>query len=137
MLKFGWILHAPDGDLLSRFSLCAARRGGDLCDGAVFVLLSRRICAQLSVELASCGEEHRGLIAYACWLVYLLFLLLFSFRFAETISVITNDGRNIVGVLKGFDQATNMILDESHERVYSTKVSLDNERTYGRNLKLS
>ncbi|KAJ0047671.1 hypothetical protein Pint_16578 [Pistacia integerrima] len=39
----------------------------------------------------------------------------------ETISVITNDGRNIVGILKGFDQATNIILDESHERVYSTK----------------
>ena len=27
------------------------------------------------------------------------------------------------GILKGFDQATNLILDESHERVYSTKVS--------------
>ncbi|XP_027352498.1 sm-like protein LSM8 isoform X2 [Abrus precatorius] len=40
----------------------------------------------------------------------------------QTISVITNDGRNIVGVLKGFDQATNIILDESHERVYSTKL---------------
>ncbi|XP_047327947.1 sm-like protein LSM8 [Impatiens glandulifera] len=39
----------------------------------------------------------------------------------QQISVITNDGRNIVGVLKGFDQATNLILDESHERVYSTK----------------
>ncbi|XP_077225051.1 sm-like protein LSM8 [Tasmannia lanceolata] len=39
----------------------------------------------------------------------------------QTISVITNDGRNIVGILKGFDQATNLILDESHERVYSTK----------------
>ncbi|OVA02864.1 Ribonucleoprotein LSM domain [Macleaya cordata] len=39
----------------------------------------------------------------------------------QQISVITNDGRNIVGVLKGFDQATNIILDESHERVYSTK----------------
>ncbi|XP_073043837.1 sm-like protein LSM8 [Primulina huaijiensis] len=39
----------------------------------------------------------------------------------QLISVITNDGRNIVGILKGFDQATNMILDESHERVYSTK----------------
>ncbi|KAK3025528.1 hypothetical protein RJ639_041520 [Escallonia herrerae] len=52
---------------------------------------------------------------------------------AEIISVITNDGRNIVvssavakswGVLKGFDQATNIILDESHERVYSTKRSV-------------
>ncbi|XP_058104004.1 sm-like protein LSM8 isoform X1 [Magnolia sinica] len=39
----------------------------------------------------------------------------------QTISIVTNDGRNIVGVLKGFDQATNIILDESHERVYSTK----------------
>lgn len=28
----------------------------------------------------------------------------------------------VQGVLKGFDQATNLILDESHERVYSTKV---------------
>ncbi|KAF3785710.1 Sm-like protein [Nymphaea thermarum] len=39
----------------------------------------------------------------------------------QAISVITNDGRNIVGILKGYDQATNIILDESHERVYSTK----------------
>jgi small nuclear ribonucleoprotein (snRNP)-like protein len=27
------------------------------------------------------------------------------------------------GTLRGFDQATNIILDESHERVYSRKVS--------------
>lgn len=26
------------------------------------------------------------------------------------------------GILKGYDQATNLILDECHERVYSTKV---------------
>ncbi|KAF6986879.1 hypothetical protein CFC21_004582 [Triticum aestivum] len=39
----------------------------------------------------------------------------------QVISIITNDGRNIVGTLRGFDQATNIILDESHERVYSTK----------------
>lgn len=43
----------------------------------------------------------------------------------QTISVITNDGRNIVGILKGFDQATNLILDESHERVYSTKAGVE------------
>jgi small nuclear ribonucleoprotein (snRNP)-like protein len=42
----------------------------------------------------------------------------------QIISVITNDGRNIVGTLRGFDQATNIILDESHERVYSTRVGL-------------
>ena len=71
---------------------------------------------------------------------------------AGTISVITNDGRQIVvgaaadamggrpsaprpaprsplpwpalaqGMLRGYDQATNLILDECHERVYSTKV---------------
>eukprot|EP00897_Mesotaenium_endlicherianum_P010519 jgi/Mesen1/9496/ME000063S08942 len=43
----------------------------------------------------------------------------------QTISVITNDGRNIVGVLRGFDQATNLILDESHERVYSTRQGVE------------
>ncbi|KAK9821542.1 hypothetical protein WJX74_009578 [Apatococcus lobatus] len=42
-----------------------------------------------------------------------------------TISVITNDGRNIVGTLKGYDQATNVILDDCHERVYSTKTGVE------------
>ncbi|RWS15411.1 N-alpha-acetyltransferase 38: NatC auxiliary subunit-like protein [Dinothrombium tinctorium] len=39
----------------------------------------------------------------------------------HTVSVITADGRNIVvsGTLKGFDQTINLILDDSHERVYS------------------
>ncbi|KAJ1636136.1 U6 snRNA-associated Sm-like protein LSm8 [Pavlovales sp. CCMP2436] len=35
----------------------------------------------------------------------------------KPVHVVTNDGRNIVGVLKGYDQKTNVILDESHERV--------------------
>ncbi|CAJ1972880.1 unnamed protein product [Sphenostylis stenocarpa] len=48
----------------------------------------------------------------------------------QTISVITNDGRNIVGVLKGFDQATNIILDESHERVYSTKDTVKQTKAF-------
>ncbi|XP_057839140.1 sm-like protein LSM8 isoform X2 [Cryptomeria japonica] len=43
----------------------------------------------------------------------------------QVISVITNDGRNIVGILRGFDQATNLILDESHERVYSTTAGVE------------
>lgn len=38
----------------------------------------------------------------------------------HTVSIITSDGRNFVGTLKGFDQTINLILDESHERVYST-----------------
>ncbi|KAL9266653.1 Sm-like protein [Drosera capensis] len=43
----------------------------------------------------------------------------------QMISVITNDGRHIVGMLRGFDQATNLILDESHERVYSTQQGVE------------
>uniref|UniRef100_K3WNE4 U6 snRNA-associated Sm-like protein LSm8 n=1 Tax=Globisporangium ultimum (strain ATCC 200006 / CBS 805.95 / DAOM BR144) TaxID=431595 RepID=K3WNE4_GLOUD len=39
----------------------------------------------------------------------------------QTISVITNDGRNIIGVLKGYDQCINVVLDDSFERVFSTK----------------
>ena len=35
------------------------------------------------------------------------------------ISVITNDGRNIIGILRGFDQTTNLILEGCFERVYS------------------
>jgi len=33
--------------------------------------------------------------------------------------VITNDGRNIVGTLRGVDQCINVIVEECHERVYS------------------
>lgn len=56
-------------------------RGGVLifAMGTVFVLWSTRVCTLLLVELASSGEEHRGLIAYACWLVYMLFSLLVIF----------------------------------------------------------
>mmetsp|Transcript_21282 Transcript_21282/g.59160 ORF Transcript_21282/g.59160 Transcript_21282/m.59160 type:complete len:99 (-) Transcript_21282:384-680(-) len=42
-----------------------------------------------------------------------------------TISVITNDGRNIIGILRGYDQTNNLIIDECHERVYSTKVGVE------------
>mmetsp|Transcript_5949 Transcript_5949/g.17695 ORF Transcript_5949/g.17695 Transcript_5949/m.17695 type:complete len:101 (+) Transcript_5949:40-342(+) len=35
------------------------------------------------------------------------------------VHVITSDGRNILGVLKGFDQKTNVVLEGSHERVFS------------------
>jgi len=38
----------------------------------------------------------------------------------KIVSIITSDGRNFVGTMKGFDQTLNLILDDSHERVYST-----------------
>mmetsp|Transcript_7741 Transcript_7741/g.12319 ORF Transcript_7741/g.12319 Transcript_7741/m.12319 type:complete len:85 (-) Transcript_7741:179-433(-) len=36
----------------------------------------------------------------------------------SSVSIITNDGRNIVGTLKGLDQKLNVILEECHERVF-------------------
>ena len=39
--------------------------------------------------------------------------------------MITNDGRNLVGNLRGFDQTTNVILDECHERVFSPVSGVD------------
>ncbi|CAM9567526.1 unnamed protein product, partial [Heterosigma akashiwo] len=41
------------------------------------------------------------------------------------VSVITNDGRNIVGLLKGYDQATNVILGACHERVFSPDAGVE------------
>ncbi|XP_002739308.1 U6 snRNA-associated Sm-like protein LSm8 [Saccoglossus kowalevskii] len=43
----------------------------------------------------------------------------------HTISVVTSDGRMIVGTLKGFDQTINLILDESHERVFSSSQGVE------------
>lgn len=37
----------------------------------------------------------------------------------KVVTIVTNDGRNIVGTLKGFDQVQNLILADTHERVYS------------------
>ncbi|KAL8533280.1 hypothetical protein ACS0TY_009609 [Phlomoides rotata] len=45
----------------------------------VFVLWSTRVCTRLVGELANCGDEHRGLITYACFLIYTLFSMLVIF----------------------------------------------------------
>ena len=37
------------------------------------------------------------------------------------IEIITNDGRVMVGILKGYDQVINIILSDCEERVYSSK----------------
>uniref|UniRef100_A0A2K6FFI1 U6 snRNA-associated Sm-like protein LSm8 n=1 Tax=Propithecus coquereli TaxID=379532 RepID=A0A2K6FFI1_PROCO len=42
-----------------------------------------------------------------------------------TVAVITSDGEMIVGTLKGFDQTINLILDESHERVFSSSQGVE------------
>ena len=43
----------------------------------------------------------------------------------RSVLVITGDGRVIVGTLKGFDQTINIVLDDSHERVFSTAEGVD------------
>ncbi len=43
----------------------------------------------------------------------------------KVISVITGDGRNIVGLMKGFDQTINIVMEDSHERVYSLKTGVE------------
>lgn len=44
------------------------------------------------------------------------------------VSIITADGRNFVGTLKGFDQTINVILDDTHERVFSTSDGVEQVR---------
>ncbi|KAM5558210.1 protein YIPF5 [Rosa sericea] len=46
---------------------------------AVFVLWATRVCTGLMVALVDGGDEHRGLIAYACFLIYTLFSFLVIF----------------------------------------------------------
>ena len=41
------------------------------------------------------------------------------------VSIITADGRNFVGTLKGFDQTINIILEDTHERVFSPTAGVE------------
>jgi len=41
------------------------------------------------------------------------------------VSIITTDGRNFVGTLKGFDQTINIILEDTHERVFSASAGVE------------
>ena len=43
----------------------------------------------------------------------------------KVVQIVTNDGRNIVGTLRGYDQVTNVILEECHERVYSLDAGVE------------
>lgn len=37
----------------------------------------------------------------------------------QVVNIITSDGKVLIGTLKGIDNGTNVILDDSHERVFS------------------
>ncbi|KAF5959172.1 hypothetical protein HYC85_000381 [Camellia sinensis] len=66
----------------------------------VFVIWSTRVCTRLLVELASCGDEHRGLIAYACFLIYMLFSLLLSEVCKSTAKPGDNSGNELAYFMK-------------------------------------
>ena len=46
----------------------------------------------------------------------------------KVVHIVTNDGRNILGLLKGFDQLTNCVLDDCHERVFSEEHPVEQVR---------
>lgn len=37
----------------------------------------------------------------------------------KTVNVVTTDGRNIIGLLRAYDQVQNLVLQNSYERVFS------------------
>jgi len=43
----------------------------------------------------------------------------------QQISVVTNDGRLFVGVLRGFDQTANVVLSDCQERVFDTEKGVE------------
>ncbi|CAI0423557.1 unnamed protein product [Linum tenue] len=66
--------------MLSAISLFLPQGGGiRFVISGVFVIWATRACTNLMVAVARGGEEHRGLIAYACFLIYTLFSLLVIF----------------------------------------------------------
>lgn len=53
------------------------------------------------------------------------FLFVCFFQIAETLCVMTSDGRILVGKLLGHDQVQNLILNDAHERVYSPDADVE------------
>ena len=54
---------------------------------------------------------------FVCLVVYHILSSLLSI--IESITVVTCDGRLLVGILVGHDQVQNLILNEAQERIYS------------------
>lgn len=46
-------------------------------------------------------------------------------NWAETVTVITNDGRVLQGTLRGYDQTINIIVDDAVERVFSATAPVE------------
>lgn len=42
----------------------------------------------------------------------------------KTVSIVTNDGRILIGTLRGFDQSCNVILENTVERIFGTEVAM-------------
>nr|AGV54718.1 YIPF5-like protein [Phaseolus vulgaris] len=73
-----WLLPVVYFSALSRFFL-PIERVNCLSIASIFVLGAMKGSAGLVVSLADGGDEHRGLIAYASFLIYTLFSLLVIF----------------------------------------------------------
>lgn len=58
---------------------------------------------------------------------YVLTLLMRLAAATEKLVVLTADGRIIVGVLLGYDQVQNLILNEAYERLYSADADMEEE----------
>lgn len=43
----------------------------------------------------------------------------------KRVNVITNDGRNVTGTLRGFDQVCNVILEQSVERIFAIDAGVE------------
>ncbi|GMI06997.1 hypothetical protein TrLO_g13205 [Triparma laevis f. longispina] len=43
----------------------------------------------------------------------------------KKVSVVCGDGRNLIGILKGYDQVQNLVLSETHERSYSMEAPVE------------
>lgn len=57
------------------------------------------------------------------WSDHVSQIIIFCYADPGRVLVMTSDGRIYVGVLKACDQATNLVLDQTIERVYSSDVS--------------
>jgi small nuclear ribonucleoprotein (snRNP)-like protein len=68
---------------------------------------------------------HNFILLLAAFMHSAFFHLMLLINSVGTVTVLTNDGRHLVGTLRGYDQATNLILDECHERVYQEEAGVE------------